>query len=109
MPVQGRNFLGLVLQVAVHYHHPLAPAAVETGRNGPVLAEVAAQPQAAHARVAGSEGLNATSGIIRPPVFDKNNLEIIRERFQAGDEAAHQFLHKIPSPVHRAYDGNAGD
>ena len=58
LSVQTRNFLGTILQVAIHHHHPVAMTVIQPCGDAIVLTEVTAKLDAAHASIRRSQTLD---------------------------------------------------
>ena len=65
---------------------------VEAGSDAVVLAEVAAELQAMHARVGSGETLDDSPGIVAAAILDKHDLEGGRHGFEGETQAAIQFV-----------------
>src|SRR4030095_2169880 len=90
--VELRNRLGRILQVAVHHHRVLPGALGKPGGDRRVLAEVAAQAQAAHSRVLLGKPADHTPGAVRRAVIDQNDLVALGARLQYRRQAPMQHF-----------------
>ncbi len=71
---EGRDHLGRVLEIRIHDDDRVAPHMVEAGRDGDLLAEIAAERHRADPRVREALLANERQGIVAAPVVDENDL-----------------------------------
>jgi len=106
--VEPRDLLGPVLQVAVHHHHPVPVAVVESRGDAVVLAEIAAELDAFHPRVPAREALDDLPRAVAPAVLDHDDLEILRDARERGEKPAVELLEAALGAVDRRDDGEVG-
>ena len=83
--------LGRILQVGVDHHHGAAAGVLDAGRDGRLVAEVAAEAQDADARVAVGGGEQDRRRLVDRAVVDEDDLVIGARRFEHGEEAMLQL------------------
>jgi hypothetical protein len=80
--VEPDDLFRLVLQVAVHHDHPVAPGMVQPRRDRPDLPEVSGQVEALDARVFQGDLLDDLPGILGAGIIDKDDLVVLSDRCQ---------------------------
>src|SRR3989344_8974822 len=73
--VHFSDLFGLILEVAVHHHHPLATACRESGCNRGILSEIPRKIETADTSVFCRQVLNPLPGIVGARVVHENNLK----------------------------------
>src|SRR5262249_20616442 len=102
LDVEAWDQLRRLLEVTVHDHRPRAAAAAEAGRDGRVLAEVAAQPEGAHVRVAGGKLGEHLPAVVGAPVVHEHDFEAVSHARERGAQA----LVQPPQAGAAAVDGD---
>jgi hypothetical protein len=97
---------GIVLQIAVEDDHMCATRVLQSGRDGVVLAEVAAQFDPFHSWIGRAGGGDARPGSVATAVLDEHDLEICRHLLQRLPYLTHEFIHDVLGAIHGADDGD---
>ena len=104
--IQARDFLGAILQVTIHHHHPVTMAVIKPGSDAVVLAEIAAELDAMHARVGDSQPLDQLPRVVAPAIFDQHDFKIRRDTFQCRLQPEVQLIEAMFGLIYRNDDGD---
>jgi hypothetical protein len=87
---EGLDHLRRMLQVRIHDHHGFALCMIEPGRDGDLLAEIAAEGDGADARLGASDLLDLVQGIVPAAVIDEDHLPDRSDPAEDGEQALAQ-------------------
>jgi hypothetical protein len=106
--VQARDVLRWVLQIAVHDDDPIPTRVRQTGGDGGVLSEVAAQQHAADRFILRGELLDHRPRAVARAVIDEHDLIRAGDLPEHRDESAVQVLEAARATVDRDDDAQFG-
>lgn len=102
--VEAVDFLGRILEVAVHHDDPSPAGRREAGGDRGVLAEVAGKANCAHAGIVVAQRSEDRPGVVGPAVVDEDQLVVVGDVLQACGQPSVQLDETAGAAVDRHDD-----
>src|ERR1041384_7584912 len=102
--IQAFDFLGLILQVAVHHYDPVASGEVQSRGNSIVLTVITREFDGFYMRIIASEFKDDLPVIFRAAIINENDFITVDKPLESYAQAPVEFRNGVPAPIRGGHD-----